>query len=187
MSPSDAVDPRVARSRRAVHEATLGELGEVGYGAMTIESVAARASVGKATIYRHWNGKLDLIESALGELKADIVVPETGTIRERIAAFLDAVTTETGNSTLAGCLPALVSAARYDPAVSAFMQRFHLEQRRKLVDLVVAGIESGDITVSGDPAFLAEMLVSPIFFRRLVAQRSPDAAQIDAVIALVLG
>src|SRR4029450_13783209 len=56
----EEVDPRVERSRRVILEATLGELGEVGYGTLTIEAVAARAGVGKSTIYRHWPGKLEL-------------------------------------------------------------------------------------------------------------------------------
>ena len=49
-----AIDPRIERSRSIILEASLQELGEVGYGAFTIESVAARAGVGKSTIYRHW-------------------------------------------------------------------------------------------------------------------------------------
>jgi TetR/AcrR family transcriptional regulator, regulator of autoinduction and epiphytic fitness len=54
-------DPRVERSKQVILRAALAELGEVGYGAFTIESVAARAAVGKSTIYRHWSGKLALI------------------------------------------------------------------------------------------------------------------------------
>ena len=46
------LDPRIVRSRRVILEATIDELAEAGYGAMTIESVAKRAGVGKATIYR---------------------------------------------------------------------------------------------------------------------------------------
>ena len=47
----------VERSRRVILGAVLDELGEVGYGALTIEAVAAQAGVGKSTIYRHWPGK----------------------------------------------------------------------------------------------------------------------------------
>ncbi len=53
-----AIDPRIERTRRVVLEATLDELASVGYGALTVESVARRAGVGKATMYRHWAGKL---------------------------------------------------------------------------------------------------------------------------------
>src|SRR5205807_9252928 len=61
-------DPRIERSRRVILEAALAELGEAGYGALTIESVAPRAGVGKSTIYRHWSGKLTLVEDAFRTL-----------------------------------------------------------------------------------------------------------------------
>src|SRR5262245_14991403 len=90
MVPIDQ-DPRIERSRRVILEAALEELGEVGYGALTIESVAARAGVGKSTIYRHWSGKLALVEDAFRTMKAQALVPTAGTIRERIVAYLEQV------------------------------------------------------------------------------------------------
>src|SRR5262249_24688713 len=80
-SATDALaepDPRVERSRRVILEAVLDELGDVGYGALTIEGVAARAGVGKSTIYRHWSGKLDLVEDAYRTIKVPVEAPETG-------------------------------------------------------------------------------------------------------------
>src|SRR5262245_16989843 len=82
-----SLDPRIERSRRVILEAALEELGAVGYGALTIEGVAARAGVGKSTIYRHWPGKLPLVEDAFRTLKAHAAIPESGPIRERIVAF----------------------------------------------------------------------------------------------------
>jgi TetR/AcrR family transcriptional regulator, regulator of autoinduction and epiphytic fitness len=74
MSPSRAkitVDPRIERSRQVILGAALEELGDVGYGAFTIESVARRAGVGKATIYRHWSHKLVLIADAFKMLQEE--------------------------------------------------------------------------------------------------------------------
>ena len=65
MSPPD-VDPRIERSRAVILEATLDELADVGYGAFTVEGVARRAGVSKATVYRHWDGKLELVADAVG-------------------------------------------------------------------------------------------------------------------------
>src|SRR5918994_7987408 len=84
-------DPRVERSRRVILEAVLDELGAVGYGALTIEGVAARAGVGKSTIYRHWGGKLALVEDAFRTLKAQVVVPESGCLRDRVIGMLEQV------------------------------------------------------------------------------------------------
>src|SRR5688500_16276685 len=87
------LDPRVERSRRVILEAVLEELGDVGYGAFTIEGVAARAGVGKSTIYRHWDGKFELVVDAYQTLKASAVVPEVGTVRERVTIYLQQVAT----------------------------------------------------------------------------------------------
>jgi TetR/AcrR family transcriptional regulator, regulator of autoinduction and epiphytic fitness len=57
-------DPRVERSRMVILAAAVDELARVGYGGVTIESVAGRAGVGKSTIYRHWPDKLALIADA---------------------------------------------------------------------------------------------------------------------------
>src|SRR5436305_7312975 len=84
-------DPRIERSRRVILEAALEELGVVGYGALTIEAVAARAGVGKSTIYRYWSGKLALVEDAFRTLKAEVHIPADGPIRERITVYLEEV------------------------------------------------------------------------------------------------
>jgi AcrR family transcriptional regulator len=86
-------DPRIERSRRVILEAVLEELGAVGYGSLTIEGVAARAGVGKSTIYRHWPGKLALVEDAFRTLKAQALIPDTGSLRDRMVAFLEQLAT----------------------------------------------------------------------------------------------
>ena len=70
-------DPRIERSRRVILEATLDELADGGYGALTVEGVARRANVGKATIYRHWDGKTDLVADAVATLKQMVQPPDT--------------------------------------------------------------------------------------------------------------
>ena len=60
-----ALNPRIERSRTTILEATLDELAEAGYGALTIESVARRAGASKATVYRHRTRKLDLVADAV--------------------------------------------------------------------------------------------------------------------------
>src|SRR5829696_9981907 len=98
-------DPRVERSRRVILEAVLDELGEVGYGALTIEAVAARAGVGKSTIYRHWPGKLALIADAFQSLNVQPAPPEEGASpRERITRLLHHLVERTVDSPFAACI-----------------------------------------------------------------------------------
>jgi TetR/AcrR family transcriptional regulator, regulator of autoinduction and epiphytic fitness len=168
LAPAADQDPRVERSRRVILEAVLDELGKVGYGALTIEGVAARAGVGKSTIYRHWPGKLELVEDAFRTLKASVVVPEGGTLRERVIAILQQVAGLLRESTYSACMPALIDAAERDPRVRAFHTRFSAERRAVLVGILRAAIESGELPPTADPELLADALVGPILVRRLM-------------------
>jgi AcrR family transcriptional regulator len=161
-------DPRVERSRRVILEAVLAELSDVGYGSMTIEGVAARAGVGKSTIYRHWPGKLELVEDAFRTVKADVAVPDHGTIRDRVISILEQVATLVAESTYSACMPALIEAAERDPTVRDFHCRFSSERRAVLVRLLRDAVTSGELVAGSDPEILADALVGPILMRRLM-------------------
>src|SRR5580704_10355009 len=89
MRAEGVVDPRVERSRQVILQAALDELGSVGYGAFTIESVASRAGVGKSTIYRHWPDKLAVIADAFETFHVQMVPSiETGSVRARVTRLV---------------------------------------------------------------------------------------------------
>jgi AcrR family transcriptional regulator len=180
------LDPRVERSRRVILEAVLDELGEVGYGPMTIEGVAARAGVGKSTIYRHWPGKLELVEDAFRTLKASVIVPESGAFRDRVIGLLRQVAMLVAESTYSACMPALIEAAERDPKVRDFHNRFSAERRAVLIDLLRSGIESGDLPTTSDPELLADALVCPIVLRRLMMPEPCDPDLVPSLVDQVL-
>jgi TetR/AcrR family transcriptional regulator of autoinduction and epiphytic fitness len=161
-------DPRVERSRRVILGAVLDELGEVGYGALTIEAVAARAGVGKSTIYRHWPGKLELVEDAFRTLKAPVAVPDQGSLRDRVVAVIEQVACLVAESTYSTCMPALIDAAERDPKVRDFHSRFSAERRAALVSLLRDAVQAGELPATTDPELLADALVGPILLRRLM-------------------
>lgn len=84
-----AVRPRVAGERELeILDATLEILDEVGYDLMTMDAVATRAKASKATLYRRWNGKPELVVAAILSRKGESVVPDTGTLRgDLLAAY----------------------------------------------------------------------------------------------------
>jgi len=185
MVPIDQ-DPRVERSRRVILEAALAELGESGYGALTIESVAARAGVGKSTIYRHWPGKLALVEDAFRTLKAQALIPDSGPIRERITAFLEQIAHLVEESTYSACMPALIEAAERDPQVRAFHCNFSAERRAVLVDVLRDATASGELPPATDPELLADALIGPIVMRRLMLFETFDPKLVPALVDQVL-
>jgi TetR/AcrR family transcriptional regulator, regulator of autoinduction and epiphytic fitness len=179
-------DPRVERSRRVVLEAVLDELGAVGYGALTIEAVAARAGVGKSTIYRHWDNKMALVEDAYRTLKANVPAPAPGSVRDRVVAFLEQVASLIVESTYSTCMPALIDAAERDVQVRDFHCRFSAERRDVLIGVLAEAVEAGELAPETDVELLADALVGPIITRRLLLHEPLDPARVPALVDQVL-
>jgi len=162
---------------------------------MTIESVAKRAGVGKATIYRQWRGKADLVESVLVMIKQDIVVRVDGTVRERVTSLLQGLASYLADSRASLCMPAMVSAAHYDDAVGEFQFRFASERRKVLVDLLAEGVASGELDSDSDSdsdsdidvELTAEILAGPLFYRRLMTDRPFPVDDVGQLVRAVLG
>lgn len=181
------VDPRVERSRQVILEATLDELAKAGYGALTIEGVARRAGVSKATVYRHWDGKLELVADAVMRLKQSVQPPDTDDHRMRIAGLLRNLAEMLASSRFAACMPALVSAAEYDPALRQFHLSSSAERRTFMIGLLDAARDAGHLAPEADTAWLAELLVAPIFFRRIMAPEPFPPSEVDRLVETVLG
>jgi AcrR family transcriptional regulator len=181
-------DPRVERSRRVILRAAVEELAAVGYGRVTIESIAARAGVGKSTIYRHWPDKLALIADAF-ETFHEQMVPDLGILsaRESIAVLLRHVAEVVVDSTFSRCIPALIEGAERDPRVREFHHRYSADRRRALIDLIVVGIDAGEIRSDVDPELATTAMLGAIFYRRLMTDRPLDADEAGPLVALVLG
>jgi TetR/AcrR family transcriptional regulator of autoinduction and epiphytic fitness len=184
---SGRVDPRVERSRAVIRQAALDELGEAGYGAFTIESVAARAGVGKSTIYRHWRDKLDLIADAF-ESAHEHMVPSiaTGTAAERIKLLVRHVTEVAGDSTFSRCIPALIEGARHDRRLREFHHGYSARRRRGLTDLISEGIGSGEFATAADPDLAAQAILGAIFYGRLMSAEPFDPARAGDLVDAVL-
>jgi TetR/AcrR family transcriptional regulator of autoinduction and epiphytic fitness len=182
------VDPRVERSRHVIRGAALEELGEVGYGAFTIESVAARAGVGKSTIYRHWPDKLALIADAFETFHEqrgpDI---ESGSPRERLERIVRHVAEIVVSSTFSACIPALIEAAERDRDLRKFHHRFQKEARRPLVSMIAQGVAARDFPRHIDPELAALALLGAIFYRRLMSSEPFDPERASELIDTVLG
>ncbi len=169
-------------------QAAVDELGQVGYGGVTIESIAARAGVGKSTIYRHWPDKLALIADAF-ETFHEQMVPELATRppRESIELLLGHVAEVVVDSTFSRCIPALIEGAERDPRVREFHHRYSVERRQVLVDLIARGIQEGDFRSDLDPELATTALLGAIFYRRLMTSAPLDPGDAGRLTATVLG
>ncbi len=183
---ADLLDPRVERSRRVVLAAALEVLGEEGYGGLTIEAVAARAGVGKSTIYRHWDGKLALVEDAFRTLRMVENPPTGGSVRDRVVSMLSQVAAKMASSAWSSCMPALIDAAERDDQVREVHRSLFCDRRAVLVELLTAGVASGELPADVDLDLLAETLIGPLIVHRLLLHDPLDPRRVPALVDLVL-
>lgn len=83
--------PRSAQAHKAIIDATLELLAEEGFQGLSIEEVAARAGVGKTTIYRRWSSKEELVMEAIRHVQVDAPFVDTGNFRNDLVALLKTV------------------------------------------------------------------------------------------------
>ena len=169
-------------------EAAVGELASVGYGGVTIESVAARAGVGKSTIYRHWPDKLALIADAFETFHVQMV-PDIAdrSARESVELLLRHVAEVVVDSTFSRCIPALIEGAERDPRVREFHHSYSAQRRQALIDLIARGIEQGEFRDGLDPELATTALLGVLFYRRLMTADPLDPDGAGDVVELVLG
>src|SRR5215469_1237310 len=86
--------PRSEQADQAILSAALDLFAKSGPDALCIEQVAAKAGVGKATIYRRWPGKEDMLLDALGNLGTDLPTPQGRSVRADLVALLNAICKE---------------------------------------------------------------------------------------------
>ncbi|WP_378741668.1 TetR/AcrR family transcriptional regulator [Nocardia brasiliensis] len=144
---------RGAEREQAILAATIQLLGEIGYAAMTMDAVAARAQASKATIYRRWPGKPALVKAAMDAHDAAYVaaIPDTGTVRGDLLAALTALCEQVDDRYVT-MLTGLMHAMRVDPelgeALRAHVANQDLGPFATIVDRAVARGELPDDTAT---------------------------------------
>jgi TetR/AcrR family transcriptional regulator, regulator of autoinduction and epiphytic fitness len=182
------VDPRVERSQQVVRAAALAELAASGYGAFTIEAVAARAGVARSTVYRHWPDKLTLLIDAFSALNVQPGrEPDDRPPRERIVELVDHLVAAMRDPLRSAWAPALSDAAERDPVVRELHHRINAERRRTLVEAIRAAVETGAVVPPVDPELAALALAGAVIYARTMTPTPLDADQVPALVDLVLG
>jgi AcrR family transcriptional regulator len=178
---------RSEQSRLAILAATLELVAEAGYGALTVEGIAARSGVGKQTIYRWWPSKADVLLDALAT-KADlqIPVPDAGSFRADLACFLGSTFELGGKSPVADTLRALMAQAQIDPEFgNRFRDDFLFRRRDALGELVDRARERGELPAGVQPGTVIDVVFGTLWYRLLATREPVDRALADELVALL--
>jgi len=153
--------PRSEEAHQAILEATLELLAEVGFSALTVEGVATRAGVGKATIYRRWPSKLPLIVEAFGQLPGFEEV-DTGDLASDLKQMLRGYLQAFNSTALAAVLPSLAGERAHDPELSKLFEPVSKGRRRPLARALERAVERGELSADLDLELAADLVVGPI-------------------------
>ncbi|MBW2698280.1 MAG: TetR/AcrR family transcriptional regulator, partial [Deltaproteobacteria bacterium] len=153
--------PRSEEAHRAILDATLELLAEVGFSALTVEGVATRAGVGKATIYRRWPSKLPLVVEAFGQLPAMEEV-DSGSLAEDLKKMLRSYIEAFNNTALSVVLPSLAGERAHNPEFAKVFEPVSIDRRIPLIRAFERAVERGEIDAGVDLDMASDLVVGPI-------------------------
>lgn len=162
--------PRDASRDEALRRAALEVMAEVGYRALTMDAVASRARAGKATIYRRWNSKLDLVIDTCNHLVNSVIpTPNTGSVRSDLVEFAKQFM-----SFLSGpvgkAAQAMVGELPHEPELAiAFRSTFLVSQHNMLRDVLIRGRARGEISIEAPLPMIMEVASGVLLYRLMLA------------------
>ncbi len=129
--------PRSIKSHQAMLQATLELLAEVGFDAMSIDAIAARAGVGKTTIYRRYASKEELVADAIESVREEIVIPDTGNLHSDIDALIQNAAQITLSPLGRQTVAMIISSASINTQFAQIYWKKYLQPRRKTFAVVL--------------------------------------------------
>jgi AcrR family transcriptional regulator len=180
---------RSEAAHRSILAAAASILTEAGYDHLTIEGIAARAGVGKQTIYRWWRSKGDIVAECLLEgmlLPERLAVPDTGDVRADLTAWMHAIAEVVDGDSGEGILRSLIAAATDNADVGRRLREV-LAGADSVAGRLASAIGTTSNLVEGAPVDrLAEALVGAILLQ--VLSRAPlDDAAIAGIVDAIVG
>ena len=179
--------PRCAITHQAILDCANGLLDEIGFSSMSIEGIAARAGVGKATIYRRWPNKASVVMDAfLAATAKELPFPNTGSAREDIRRQMRSVV-KVLNGPRGRTIATLIGVVQSDAELAeAFRTRFVAVRRGEAKAVLQRGVANGEFKPDMDLESILDCLYGPLYFRLLIGHDKASAKYADQLVDLVL-
>ena len=182
-------NPRIARTRARVLEATLELAADSGLQACTFEAISERSGVARSTLYRHWANQSELVMDALESQTEKRVIADTGNLRDdMLAAMLD-LGRALEESRWGAMVPQLMAAAATNADITAIQKERAKYHQSLEVEIIERAKERGEVATNIDSTHAVLLFSAPIFYRKLVAHQPIDArwitSHVDKTVALL--
>ncbi|WP_052960132.1 TetR/AcrR family transcriptional regulator [Mycobacterium sp. EPa45] len=179
--------PRDERLDAVIVEATIAEVGAKGWSGATVEGIAARAGVGRGSIYRRWPRKIDLFQYAAAVVTCSAEAVDTGSLTDDLVAAVLPIADMLTRPKLVALLPSLLAEAANDTTIRETLRVFVARSRQRAIDAVERARRRGDIEVSTNAETLIDMLAGALFYRRLLLGEEIDAATVTGLVRQAVG
>jgi AcrR family transcriptional regulator len=179
--------PRSEESRQSILRSTLKLLKESGFPELSIEAIAADASVGKTTVYRWWPTKAALVADAFSaSAEEELQFPNTGSvytdINLQMRRLIRIFRSERGK-----VVAALLAGGQSDPElIEAYRERFLWPRRRQAYQTLQRGVDRGELPAGCDFDLILDSLYGPILMRFLIRHVKLNESFADEICGLVL-
>lgn len=172
----------------AITRAVFDELAERGYGRLSVDGVARRATVGKAAIYRRWGSKEEMVLALLADVGTrPELFPDTGTIEDDVRALLRLVAGYLRDPRVVRIVPDLLAEAARTPAFAAAMHdRIGVVRREHAATMMRRAIERGELPAGLDLALAADVVVAPLYWRLAVTREPFTEDDLERLLAMTL-
>ena len=188
ISTSGRPSGRSQRTHHAVMTAAAELLAENGYASITIEGIAARASVAKTTIYRWWPTKAAIFMELYNELAAEMLIGlDTGSVEEDLRNLLRGLfklfTTTSAGPAMVGMIAQAQSSPEF---ANVFQEQFMFHRRNVTRAILQRGLERGELQQDIDINLAIDVISGPIWYRLLQGHAPLDDDFADGVIRQIL-
>ena len=189
----DGEQPRARRRNQATHaailRATLELLEQGGYGAATVEGIAARAGVGKQTIYRWWPSRAALVMEAYEErVRGRTLEPDTGSLREDVCRSLVHIGGVFHGTSAGSVVTSLAAEAQHDDDLRRAFREGFMERRRQVMRRTLQRAElRGELPPGSDHELLIDLFYGTVLFRALLSTGPLDRQAVEELVDAVLG
>jgi AcrR family transcriptional regulator len=180
--------PRSAAAHAAILDAVIPMIQAVGYDAFSLEKLAARAGVGKASIYRRWASKEDVAVEAAHRFVAAIPTPDTGSLRGDLTAVLASDATLQSDPQTRPLLSSLFAVMARSPRMAeAVRGGFVAAREQALVAVLERARARGEARADLDVGLAVQLCAGPLLYRTLVDGVPTDPAVVERLVELILG
>lgn len=179
--------PRSPETREKILKAAYEILNEVGFMDLTIEGVAARAEVGKPTIYRRWKNKTALaMDAFLEAVNPELAFPDTGSVKQDFREQMQKLV-KLMNSSRGEVLANVIGCGQADnELIEVYRKNWLTPRREDAKQIFQRGVERGELREGVDAEVAIDALYSPLFYRLLLKHQPLTDEFVDELLDVVM-